>query len=109
MNERIKQIRQALNMYQKDFACKIGLQQTSLSDIENGKIIVTERTIILVCSVFNVNEQWLRFGEGEMFNNLEKNYTEFFEIYQQFSTPLQEFLNQTAKALLDTQEKLKGE
>lgn len=109
MNTKIKEIRKSLKLSQQDFASKIGLQQTSLSDIENGKIIVTERTIILVCSVFNVNEQWLRYGEGEMFNNLEKNYTEFFEIYQQFSTPLQEFLNQTAKALLDTQEKLKGE
>lgn len=106
MNNRIKEIRKALNLHQKDFGAKIGLKSNSISDIENGKCIVTERTILNVCSQFNVNENWLRTGEGEMFNINNKNYDEFFNYFSHLAEPLQDFLIKVAKDLLDTQEKL---
>lgn len=109
INERLIEIRKSLNMLQKDFAHSLGMAQTSLSTIETGNSPVRETLIVALCSKFNVNEQWLRTGEGEMFNNLEKNYNEFFNLYQQFDPTLQEFLNNVAKDLLDTQEKLKRE
>ena len=105
MNTRIKEIRIALGLTQKEFGENIGLSPNSLSDIEHKKCNVSERIIILVCSVYNVNEEWLRNGNGEMFNQMQR-YDEFIEIYYKLNKPLQDFLIKCAKNLLDTQELL---
>ncbi len=105
MNSRIKKLRNFLGLTQLEFASKIGLK-SSISEIENNKAPITERTIISICSVFNVNENWLRTGQGEMFNVLQKNYNEFFSIFKNLKPVLQDFLIKIAKDLLDTQSKL---
>ena len=106
MNTRVKQLRLKLNLTQKDFGSKIGLKTGSVCDIEHGRCNVTERSIISICSQFKVNEIWLRTGEGEMFNTIEKSYNEFFEIFKKLNPVLQDFLIKTAKNLLDSQNKL---
>lgn len=106
MNTRIKELRNYLKITQNEFSQKIGLKRSSLSDIERGNAPITERTIIAICSQFNVNEEWLRFGSGEMFNSIDKSYNDFFEIFKKLNPVLQDFLIQTAKNLLDTQSKL---
>lgn len=88
-----------------NFGTIIGLR-SSISEIENGKAPITERTIISICSKFNVNENWLRNGQGEMFIVEDKKFNEFFEIYKHLSPPLQNFLIQTANNLLNAQSKL---
>lgn len=105
MNTRIKELRKFLHLTQKEFGLKIGLR-SSISEYENGNTPITERTILAICSQLNVNENWLRYGQGEMFNNIDKQYEEFFEIYKNLSKPLQDFLLKTAKELLETQNKL---
>lgn len=102
MNTRIKELRNYLKITQNEFSQKIGLKRSSLSDIERGNAPITERTIIAICSQFNVNEEWLRFGSGEMFNSIDKSYNDFFEIFKKLNPILQDFLIQTAKNLLDT-------
>jgi DNA-binding XRE family transcriptional regulator len=67
MHNRLKVIRKALRLNQKCFAEQIGLNQNSLSMIEKNHTPVTEKNVKLVCATFNVNEQWLRTGHGEMF------------------------------------------
>ena len=67
MHDRLKTIRKTLRLNQKSFAEQIGLNQNSLSMIEKNRTPVTEKNIKLVCATFNVNEQWLRTGNGEMF------------------------------------------
>ena len=67
MHDRLKTVRKALGLNQKNFAEQIGLNQNSLSMIEKNHTPVTEKNIKLVCATFNVNEQWLRTGHGEMF------------------------------------------
>lgn len=82
MNERIKQLRQTLNLSGEKFGAKIGLGRSAISLIESGKTNLTEQTILFICTAYNVNEQWLRTGEGSMFNqssddfysNLQKKY-----------------------------------
>lgn len=97
MNTRIKELRNYLKITQNEFSQKIGLKRSSLSDIERGNAPITERTIIAICSQFNVNEEWLRFGSGQMFNSIDKSYNDFFEIFKKLNPILQDFLIQTAK------------
>jgi transcriptional regulator with XRE-family HTH domain len=65
---RIKMLRKTLNLTQGEFAGKIGLKFSALSMIEREQVPITEQNIKLVCLTFNVNEIWLRTGEGDMFN-----------------------------------------
>ena len=105
MNSRIKQLRNYLKLTQKEFGTVIGLR-SSISEIENGLAPITERTIIAICSKFNVNENWLRNGIGNMFIENDVKFNQFFNIYKKLSKPLQDFLFDTAKNLLNTQNKL---
>lgn len=106
MNTRIKKLRNSLNLSQKEFGAKIGLKPTSMCDIENGRCNINERVIISICAKFNVNEEWLKYGRGEMFNINDKKFNEFFEIYKHLTKPLQNFLIKTSKNLIVNQRKL---
>ena len=73
INDRIKQVRKTLTLTQIAFGEKICMSQGRLTAVEANKGNVTERTIKLVCSEFNVSEHWLRTGEGEMFLKLSRD------------------------------------
>ncbi|MCI9410808.1 MAG: helix-turn-helix transcriptional regulator [Eubacterium sp.] len=76
IGERIKFLRkQILNNTQKDFGLQIGLKPNSVSDIENGKNNVTEQTLKVICREFNINEEWLRTGKGDMYDILINDFT----------------------------------
>ena len=106
MRNRIIEIRKKLGLSQTEFGSKIGLKCSSLSDIETGKSVVTERTILSICAIYNVSEKWLRYGTGEMFNIVDKKYNEFFSTYKKLNPVLQEYLLDCAKKLIDAQTKL---
>lgn len=72
IHERIRYLRKdVLGMNQTEFAERLGLKQGSFSSIESGSSTVTDRTIKAICMVFNVREEWLRTGEGEMYSSAE--------------------------------------
>lgn len=106
MNKRIKEIRKALNLTQKEFAQKIGLKQNAVSILEKDGSTITEQNIKNICTQFSVSEQWLRSGIGEMFIYNDKKQKEFFNIFDNLSPVLQEYLINTAKDLLETQSKI---
>jgi len=66
MNERIKKVRKALDLTQQEFADRIGMKRNSIALIENGRN-TSDQTVFAICREFNVNEEWLRTGSGEMF------------------------------------------
>ena len=68
MGERIKELRKALGLNQTDFGNRIGLKQGSVAGYENGARTPLDAVITSICREFNVNEVWLRTGEGDMFN-----------------------------------------
>lgn len=106
MYTRIKEIRKSLKISQVEFGKQIGLTQSTINEIEHNRCKLNDRHIISICARFNVNENWLRTGAGEMFNIIDKKYQEFFSIFNNLSPVLQDFLYQTALNLLDTQSKL---
>lgn len=62
--ERVKAVRKALGLTLEKFGDKIGLKKNSVSQIENGRNDLTEANAKAICREFNVNEVWLRTGEG---------------------------------------------
>jgi len=77
INRRIREIRSALGLSQKKFSSIVALSSGYIARIETGHIAVNERLIKLVCSSFNVNESWLRYGEGDMFLDLMQEDVRF--------------------------------
>jgi transcriptional regulator with XRE-family HTH domain len=67
MNERLKELRKALSMTQEEFSVKIGISRGSLANYEVGRNIPIDGIIRSICREFNVYEEWLRTGNGEMF------------------------------------------
>lgn len=67
MYERIKELRKHLNLTQQRFADAIGLKRNSVAQIELGDRSPSNSVINNICKTFDVNEVWLRTGEGEMF------------------------------------------
>lgn len=67
MNARIRYIRQEMDLTQAQFADKINLSRNFVAMIEIGQREPSDRTISDICREFNVNEVWLRTGEGDPF------------------------------------------
>lgn len=56
-----------------EFARRIGLTPAYISKIDKERDRTpSDRTLADICREFNVNRHWLETGEGEMFNNLDK-------------------------------------
>lgn len=64
IKDRLKQIRQKEGFSQKDFAESIKLKQQSYAQYETGRVIPPDIVIDMICTKYNVNENWLRTGEG---------------------------------------------
>lgn len=73
MNDRIKKIRKLSGLSMEQFGKKIGITKASVSRIESGENNPSEQTVILICKEFNINEQWLRSGTGEMHTSISDN------------------------------------
>lgn len=67
MNLRIKELRTSLNLSAEKFGSRVGVTRSAISRIENGVVNVTEQMVRSICREFNVREEWLRNGSGEMF------------------------------------------
>ena len=72
MKERLKELRTALNLTQQEFADRIGIQRGTYAKYEIGRNDPIDAVIRLICQTFNVNEEWLRAGEGPMFVDISR-------------------------------------
>ncbi|MEG2286187.1 MAG: helix-turn-helix transcriptional regulator [Eubacterium sp.] len=73
MKNRIKSLRKYKNMTQEEFAKRIGLARNSVTSYEIGRREPTNAIINSICREFNVNEDWLRHGSGDMFIKTQVN------------------------------------
>ena len=80
MDERIKILRKKLGLTLDKFGERLGVTKTTISRLENGVNNVTEQMLKSICREFNVNEEWLRNGTGEMFINTEDEDAEYEQI-----------------------------
>lgn len=73
MNERLKKLRKTLDLTQQTFSDKLGVKRNTVAQWEIGRNEPSDAIILSICREFNVNEEWLRTGKGEMFIQLSRN------------------------------------
>lgn len=86
MNERLKLLRKTLKLNQVDFGSRLSLTGSAISRYESGVNAMADNIVLLICREFNVNEDWLRNGNGEMFSRQSTDLIE--QLTQQYSLGL---------------------
>ena len=73
MRERIKELRHTLGLTQQEFADRLGIKRGALANYEVGRNEPIDAVVSLMCREFQVDETWLRTGQGEMFPHLSED------------------------------------
>lgn len=73
MHERLKKLRKALDLTQQEFADRIGSKRNTVAKYETEANTPSAAVVSLICREFNVNEDWLRDGVGDMFLPIDRN------------------------------------
>jgi transcriptional regulator with XRE-family HTH domain len=108
MNSRLKDLRKVLGLNQAEFSARLEMAQNSYSQVETGKIALTEKNIKLICVIFGVNEAWLKTGAGEMF--IAKDLAETTEerellgIFRRLTEDMKEFFLNMGRELVKKRE-----
>lgn len=81
INSRIKKVRENLGISQEKFAKELNLSKNFIWMIEKEQRVPSKRTIVDILTKFNVNETWLRTGQGSIYTNKTRNteLEDFFE------------------------------
>jgi transcriptional regulator with XRE-family HTH domain len=106
--ERIREIRSVLGLSQVKFSSILSLSNSYTAGIETGRIPISDRLIKLVCSTFNVNESWLRYGEGDMFSDAlieDKRFNNLVNTVRALPPKYQDFLFEMLDMLVKLKEK----
>lgn len=67
LNQRVKEIRRTNNLTMDKFGERLGVTKVAISRIESGERNITDQMVRSICREFDINEEWLRTGEGEMY------------------------------------------
>jgi transcriptional regulator with XRE-family HTH domain len=116
LSERIRELRKFLNLNQTEFGNKIGVKQGSVASYENGARVPLDSVILSICREFNVNERWLRTGEGDMLkptSNVLASYMSeidsgndefiksFIEVYMELDEASRQVIKSAAKKMAE--------
>lgn len=108
MPNRIKAIRNALKLSQREFGEKLGVSRDVISNIEYGRVLPKKLLLRHICQLYKINEHWLETGEGEMFDeNPEENskLDEALNIFKTLRPAFQDYALNQIKSLAKLQEK----
>lgn len=67
MKDRIREIRKNNKLNQAEFGAKLGVKGNTIGNYELGLRNPSDAVIFSICREFNVNEEWLRTGKGDMY------------------------------------------
>ena len=109
VNDRIKEVRTALNLSQKEFSGRIFISQSLYADIELGKVEAKERYVNLVSSQFKANLNWIKTGKGSMFGSEppDPRLEHIIDLFTQLNPKLQDCVLANVKTLLKYQKENK--
>ena len=73
IGDRIKEVRKIKGLTQQRFADELGLKRNTVGGYEIGTVTPSDRTIADISQKFDINESWLRTGEGEMMRPVSRD------------------------------------
>jgi transcriptional regulator with XRE-family HTH domain len=100
-NQRVKLLRKELKLNRAEFAGVISVSPSLIAYIEQGNRTLQDRHIKLICDSFGVNAQWLKTGEGEVYNGeKEAQISKLLALFNGLKPRYQQFiLNQIVEFL----------
>ncbi|MGP3783658.1 helix-turn-helix domain-containing protein [Paenibacillus sp. 1A_MP2] len=108
MHDRIKAIREALKMSQREFGERLGVSRDVISNLEYNRVPIKELMIKHICERYGVDERWLASGEGDMFLSewqSNKKLDEAIAIFKELQPEFQDFALEQIRKLADLQAK----
>jgi transcriptional regulator with XRE-family HTH domain len=94
LNERLKSIRETMNLTQKSFAKSIFISTSYYAGLETGHRQIFDKIIDSVCKVYNVNKNWFLTGKGDIFDTAppDVRLQELIDIYQRLNPHFQGYI-----------------
>ena len=72
IGERIRYFRKDVKkLTQEEFSKRINVGRANVASIEKNRVAVTDRVVCDICNAFSLSENWLRTGQGEMYEETE--------------------------------------
>jgi transcriptional regulator with XRE-family HTH domain len=106
IHERLKAVRTALKLSQRDFTKGIYTAQSVYARMESGKMPVNDRLIELICYKYGVEREYLRNGTTDkIFSDIppDAKLEHLYRIFTELNSQLQDYLIVQAKELLKMQ------
>lgn len=108
MENRIKAVREALELSQREFGERLGVSRDVISNLEYGRVPPKELLLRHICDQYGVSARWLQTGEGEMFSpapKTNKRLEEAMAIFQTLRPEFQEYALEQIRMLAELQKK----
>jgi len=107
--ERIKAVRKALGISQRDFCAGIYLSHSFYAKIETGTRNPNERVYELICNKYKVNKDWLITGKGDMFSETppDAELLQITEIIKELDPVFRDCIIQQIKLMANLHKKSK--
>lgn len=107
MVNRIKTVRETLKLSQREFGEKLGVSRDVISNIEYGRVQPKELLLNHMCQLYNINEDWLKTGEGKMFKTPEEisKIDEALNLFTSLRPEFQDYALEQIENLLKLQNK----
>lgn len=110
MKDRLKLLRSTLGLTQEKFAKRLNIKRNTVANYEIGRNVPIDAVVSLICKEFDVNEQWLRTGKGEMFKERSPSeeigyYVEDLLEYDGHGNPFYDMIVEMMKTYVELDEK----
>lgn len=103
---RVRLVREALDLSQREFGERLGVSRDVISNIEYGRVPAKKLLLQHICEQYHVNEHWLETGEGDMFEaplNTDHTLQEALAIFQSLRSEFQKYALDQIKSLVELQ------
>ena len=107
MKDRIKAIRIALKLSQREFGERLGVSRDVISNLEYGRVQPKELLLRHICELYGGNEEWLFHGEGRMFagdSYPDQRAEEALRIFKSLRPVFQDYALEQIRSLVKLQE-----
>ena len=108
MSNRIKAVREAFKLSQREFGERLGVSRDVISNLEYDRVQPKELLLRHICQLYGVNEHWLQTGEGEMFDSSPADtikLDEALRIFRSLRPEFQDYALDQIRKLAELQDK----